>query len=67
VAGIVRREPRILIGRDARILDALQRLSPTGYWRLMRKLTPPMTRVAQPASPTMTISAHERTQEPPHG
>lgn len=35
-AGILRREKRILIGRDARIVDVLQRLSPAGYWRLIR-------------------------------
>jgi short-subunit dehydrogenase len=39
VTGILRREKRILIGRDARLLDALQRLLPTGYWPLIRKQT----------------------------
>ena len=37
VTGILRREKRILVGRDAQILDAMQRLSPTGYYALLRK------------------------------
>jgi short-subunit dehydrogenase len=37
VAGILRREKRILIGRDAQILDAAQRFAPTGYYALLRK------------------------------
>jgi short-subunit dehydrogenase len=39
VTGILRREKRILIGRDARVLDLVQRLLPTGYWSLIRKQT----------------------------
>ncbi len=37
VAGILRREKRILIGRDAQILDAAQRIAPSGYYALLRK------------------------------
>ena len=37
VAGILRREKRILIGRDAQVLDAAQRFAPTGYYALLRK------------------------------
>jgi NAD(P)-dependent dehydrogenase (short-subunit alcohol dehydrogenase family) len=37
--GVERREPRILIGRDARQIDYLQRLKPATYWKtLSRKL-----------------------------
>ena len=37
ITGILRREKRILIGRDARILDAAQRFAPIGYYALLRK------------------------------
>jgi short-subunit dehydrogenase len=37
--GIERDEPRILVGPDARIIAWLQRLSPLGYWRILRTLT----------------------------
>ena len=37
IAGISRREKRILIGRDARILDLVQRVAPVGYYALLRK------------------------------
>ena len=32
VRGIERNEPRILIGRDARLMDWIQRLRPVRYW-----------------------------------
>jgi short-subunit dehydrogenase len=35
--GVERREPRILIGRDARQIDIVQRLRPATYWRMMAK------------------------------
>ncbi|MGH9741289.1 MAG: SDR family NAD(P)-dependent oxidoreductase [Candidatus Acidiferrum sp.] len=35
--GIERREPRILIGRDARQIDIVQRLRPATYWKIMAK------------------------------
>ncbi len=38
LAGIVRNEPRILIGRDARILDLIQRLRPAGYLKIVQRL-----------------------------
>lgn len=35
--GIERRRPRVRIGNDAVLLDVLSRLSPAGYWRVLRK------------------------------
>jgi NAD(P)-dependent dehydrogenase (short-subunit alcohol dehydrogenase family) len=35
--GVERREPRILIGRDARQIDILQRFRPATYWRSLAK------------------------------
>ena len=35
--GVERREPRILIGRDARQIDVVQRLRPATYWKMMAK------------------------------
>lgn len=35
--GVDRREPRILIGRDARQIDVLQRLRPATYWKALAK------------------------------
>lgn len=35
IRGVKRNKPRILIGRDARLADCLQRLLPTGYRRLI--------------------------------
>jgi short-subunit dehydrogenase len=40
VRGIERQESRTLIGRDANILDALARLFPTTYWRVLARLMP---------------------------
>jgi len=37
--GVERREPRVLIGRDARQIDVVQRLRPATYWKLMSKKT----------------------------
>ena len=37
IRGIERNEPRILIGRDARMMDWIQRLRPARYWALMAK------------------------------
>jgi len=40
--GVERREPRILIGRDARGIDILQRLRPGSYWKtLARRMQEP--------------------------
>jgi short-subunit dehydrogenase len=38
VAGIQRREKRILVGRDARIVDIIQRIAPTGYWGVLQRI-----------------------------
>src|ERR1700674_1235240 len=35
--GVERREPRILIGRDARQIDLLQRLRPGTYWKALAR------------------------------
>jgi NAD(P)-dependent dehydrogenase (short-subunit alcohol dehydrogenase family) len=35
--GVEKREPRILIGRDARAIDIVQRLRPASYWKMMAK------------------------------
>jgi NAD(P)-dependent dehydrogenase (short-subunit alcohol dehydrogenase family) len=35
--GVERREPRVLIGSDARKLDLLQRLKPANYWKTLAK------------------------------
>ncbi len=35
--GVERREPRILVGADARKIDVLQRLRPATYWKAMQK------------------------------
>ena len=35
--GVERREPRILIGRDAGLVDIIQRLRPASYWKMMAK------------------------------
>ncbi len=35
--GVERREPRILIGKDARQVDIVQRLRPATYWKIMAK------------------------------
>src|ERR1700721_2996104 len=35
--GVEKREPRILIGRDARQIDIVQRLRPATYWKMMSK------------------------------
>jgi short-subunit dehydrogenase len=37
VDGIERNEPRILIGRDARYLDLIQRFRPATYWALLAR------------------------------
>lgn len=42
--GVEKREPRILIGRDARQIDIVQRLRPATYWKSMSKRMRPPTR-----------------------
>lgn len=43
VRGIERNEPRILIGRDARYLDIIQRIRPATYWALLARAFDRMT------------------------
>ena len=38
VKGIIRRKPRVLVGRDARALSAVERLAPVAYWSLLERL-----------------------------
>jgi hypothetical protein len=33
--GIARREPRVLVGEDAKQAAFLQRVMPVGYWKVM--------------------------------
>lgn len=35
VRGIERRRPRILVGQDAKLVAAIERLMPVGYWRII--------------------------------
>lgn len=44
LAGIEKNEPRILIGKDARRLDLLQRLKPATYWASIAKRIEKMTK-----------------------
>jgi short-subunit dehydrogenase len=37
IDGIEKNQPRILIGRDARILDVVQRLFPASYWAMLAR------------------------------
>lgn len=37
VQATVRRRARTMVGREARLIDVLTRLSPSGYWRIMRR------------------------------
>lgn len=36
VRGTIQRKARVMVGREARLIDALVRVAPTGYWRAMR-------------------------------
>jgi NAD(P)-dependent dehydrogenase (short-subunit alcohol dehydrogenase family) len=38
VRGIERRQPRILVGNDARIVSMLERITPVHYWRVLKKV-----------------------------
>ncbi len=49
VAGILRREKRILIGRDALVVDVVQRFAPSGYYALLRKRWAARPAASQPA------------------
>jgi hypothetical protein len=37
VRGIEKRQPRILVGSDAKAAAFLERLAPVGYWNLLKK------------------------------
>ena len=37
VEATVRRRPRVMIGREARLVDVLTRVTPTRYWAPMRR------------------------------
>jgi short-subunit dehydrogenase len=37
VRGIERSEARVLIGRDARLMELMQRFRPIGYWAMMAR------------------------------
>ena len=43
IRGIERNEPRILIGRDAQLLDLIQRFKPATYWGLLSRIFDRMT------------------------
>ena len=53
IQGIERNEPRILIGRDARVIDLIQRVLPVRYLPVLQRLTgnqpPPANAPGQPA------------------
>ncbi|MGY3692559.1 short-subunit dehydrogenase [Bradyrhizobium sp. USDA 3240] len=38
IAGIEKNQPRILIGKDARFMDLLQRFRPGTYWKVMQRM-----------------------------
>ena len=35
--GVEKYEPRVLIGRDCKMADIVQRLRPVGYWKMVAK------------------------------
>jgi hypothetical protein len=37
IKGIERNQPRILVGRDAHIMDLLQRFRPATYWSILAR------------------------------
>jgi len=51
IRGIERNEPRILIGRDARLMDLIQRLRPARYWAMMARAVGRLGGSARPAKP----------------
>ncbi len=49
IAGaIAKRAPRLLIGRDARMLERIQRLFPVTYWRRMQMLMGRLNKLSSP-------------------
>lgn len=49
IAGIEKNQPRILIGFDAQLLDVVQRLRPSTYWKLLAKIFNKRARVGTKA------------------
>jgi short-subunit dehydrogenase len=49
IAGIEKNQPRILIGFDAQLLDFVQRLRPSTYWKLLAKVFDKRTKVGKKA------------------
>jgi NAD(P)-dependent dehydrogenase (short-subunit alcohol dehydrogenase family) len=41
VRGIERRQPRVLVGRDARAISLIERLAPVSYWRVFGRFAEP--------------------------
>jgi hypothetical protein len=37
VEATIRRRPRTMVGREARLVDVLSRITPTNYWKPMRR------------------------------
>jgi short-subunit dehydrogenase len=44
IAGVKRNAPRVLVGADARVIDAIQRLLPTGYQAIARRMVGALTK-----------------------
>jgi len=40
VQGVERRQPRVLVGSDAKLIAMIVRLAPVSYWRLLARLAP---------------------------
>lgn len=50
IRSIERRKARTMVGREARIIDVLVRVSPSGYWKIMRGPLRQATDTTTPAS-----------------
>lgn len=50
--GVRKNAPRILVGKDARAVDLLQRFRPATYWKFIRKVWDPTPHVAASVSTT---------------
>ena len=46
VKAIVQRRARVLVGRDAKIVSAIERMVPAGYWKVLERMRP---RATEPA------------------
>jgi short-subunit dehydrogenase len=42
------RKPRVLVGKDAKLLAAIARIAPAGYWNIIKKLLPKPPRALRP-------------------